>query len=61
MEERAAAAEKAAKNGRNKELYNITKTIAGEKEETRSRRERQTRGAQDRSARNAAEMGGALQ
>ena len=29
MEERAAAAEKAAENGRNKELYNITKTVAG--------------------------------
>ena len=30
MEERAAATEKAAENGRNMELYNITKTIAGE-------------------------------
>ena len=29
MEEKAAAAEKAAENGRNKELYNITKVIAG--------------------------------
>ena len=31
MEGRAAAAEKAAENGRNKELYNITKTIAGQR------------------------------
>ena len=30
MEGKAAAAEKAAENGRNKELYNITKTLAGE-------------------------------
>ena len=30
IEGRAAAAEKAAENGRNKELYNITKTLAGE-------------------------------
>ena len=28
MEGRATAAEKAAENGRNKELYNITKTLA---------------------------------
>ena len=31
MEGKAAAAEKAAENGRNKELYNITKTLAGER------------------------------
>lgn len=31
IEKRAAAAEKAAENGRNKELYSITKTIAGER------------------------------
>ena len=31
MEERAAATKKAAENGRNMELYNITKTIAGER------------------------------
>ena len=31
MEGRAAAAEKAAENGRNKELYNLTKTLAGER------------------------------
>ena len=31
LEKRAAAAEKAAENGRNKELYSITKTIAGER------------------------------
>ena len=31
MEGRAAAAEKAAENGRNKELYNITKTLARER------------------------------
>ena len=31
MEERAAAAGNASENGRNKELYNITKTIAGER------------------------------
>ena len=31
MEERATAAETSAKNGRNKEPYNITKTIAGER------------------------------
>jgi hypothetical protein len=31
MEEKAVAAEKAAENGRNKELYSITKTIAGER------------------------------
>ena len=30
MEERLAAAEKATENGRNKELYNITRAIAGE-------------------------------
>ena len=29
MEGRAAAAEKAPENGTNKELYNITKTLAG--------------------------------
>ena len=31
LEKRAAAAEKAAENGRNKELYSITKTIARER------------------------------
>ena len=31
MEERTAAAEKTAENGRKKELYNITKTIAGQR------------------------------
>ena len=31
MEKRAAAAVKAAENGRNKELYNITKTLTGER------------------------------
>ena len=31
MEERAAAAEKASENGRNKELYNIIKTITEER------------------------------
>ena len=46
--------------GRNKELYNITKALAGERRETRSRRERQARGDQDRSPRTAAEMGGTL-
>lgn len=35
-------AEKVTDNGRNKELYNMTKTIAGE--EISSRRERLTRG-----------------
>ena len=46
MEERATAAEKATKNGRNKELYNITKTIAGERKR-QSRRERQARSVLD--------------
>ena len=46
--------------GRNKELYNITKALAGERRETRSRRKRQARGDQDRSARTAAERGGTL-
>ena len=31
MEDRAAATEKAAENGRNMDLYNITKTTAGER------------------------------
>jgi len=31
MEEKAVTAERAAENGRNKELYSITKTIAGER------------------------------
>ena len=31
MEGRAPAAEKAAENGKNMELYNITKTLAGER------------------------------
>ena len=31
LENRAAAAEKAAENGRNKELYSITKSITGER------------------------------
>ena len=31
MEGKAAAAEKAAENGRNKELYNITEALAGER------------------------------
>lgn len=31
MKERAATAEKAAENDRNKELYSITNTIAGER------------------------------
>lgn len=41
-EEKAVVAEKVTDNGRNKELYNMTKTIAGE--EISSRRERLTRG-----------------
>ena len=41
IEKRAAAAEKVTENGRNKELYSITKTIAWERRR-RSRRERQT-------------------
>ena len=31
MEEKASAAEKAAENGRNRELYNMTKAIVGER------------------------------
>ena len=31
MEKRAAAAEKAAENGRSKELHSITKSITGER------------------------------
>ena len=31
LEKRAATAEKAAENGRNKELYSITKSINGER------------------------------
>ena len=31
LEEKAAAAEKAAENGRNRELYNMTKAIVGER------------------------------
>ena len=58
MDGRAEAAEKTAENGRNKEFYNQD-TSRGT-EETRSRRERQARGDQDRSARTAAEMGGTL-
>ena len=35
FEEKAAAAEKAAENGRNRELYNMTKAIVGERKRQR--------------------------
>ena len=57
IEKRAAATEKAAENGRNKELYSITKNIAG----TRRGQEVDVKDKQRvRNTRDAAEMGRAL-
>ena len=37
LEKRAAAEEKAAENGRSKELYSITNSLTGERRKTRNR------------------------
>ena len=37
LEKRAAGEEKAAENGRSKELYSITKSITGERRKTKNR------------------------